>query len=158
MSEANPSLDHDPELSGFLDAVVELSAERHQRGPDAFLAALERLEREFRALSQYRTARAIEQRLTRFAEKRFQLIDEPEEYALAGGEVLVLSMALGDAAQLAVPALQRALVRLSGVLTEADVPATFGQILRRLRQLARQHGDDELEAWVRGVINALPSE
>jgi hypothetical protein len=37
------------------------------------------------------------------------------------------------------------------------VPTVFGQMLKRTRQLARQHGDRELSAWVQGVVNALPS-
>jgi hypothetical protein len=150
--------DHDPELSRFLEGVLELSTERHQRGPDAFLAALEGLADDFRALRLYRGEKSLEQRLDSFVEKRFQLIDEPSEYALAGDEVLVLSMALGDFAQLSVPALKRALVRLSAVLVEEGVVTVFGQLLKRLRQLARQHHDAELEAWVRGVVNALPSD
>src|SRR3954469_14406405 len=121
----SPSItpDHDPELSRFLEDVLELSAERHQRGPDAFLAALEGLADQYRALRLYRSDKSIEQRFESFAEKRFQLIDEPTEYALAGDEVLVLSMALGDAAPVAVPALKKAVARLSGVLLEENVPA-----------------------------------
>jgi hypothetical protein len=150
--------DHDPELSRFLEAVLELSAERHQRGPDAFLAALDGLADDFRALRLYRNEKSLEQRLEGFVEKRFQLIDEPTEYALAGDEVVVLSMALGDFAAVSVPAVKRALVRLSAVLVEEGVPSVFGQLLKRLRQIARQHPDAELEAWVRGVVDALPSE
>jgi hypothetical protein len=150
--------DHDPELSRFLEGVLELSAERHQRGPDAFLAALEGLADDFRALRLYRSEKSLEQRLESFVEKRFQLIDEPGEYALAGDEVLVLSMSLGSSEPISVPAVKRALVRLSAVLVEEGVPSVFGQLLKRLRQLARQHHDAELTAWVRGVVNALPSE
>jgi hypothetical protein len=150
--------DHDPDLTGFLEDVLELSAERHLRGPDAFLAAIEGLAEQFRALRLYRNEKSIEQRFESFADKRFQLIDEPEEYALAGDEVLVLSMALGDSAPVSVPALKRAMIHLSAVLKEENVPTVFGHLLKRLRQLARQYQDKELEAWVLGVVKSLPSE
>ena len=69
-----------------------------------------------------------------------------------------LLMALGDAAWLSAPALKRAVDRASHVLTAPGVAPLFGQLLKRLRQLARKHADAELEAWVRGVASALPGD
>ena len=159
MPDSEPSeTEHDPELSRFLDRVVELSAERHVHGPDALLADLGALGEEYRALARYRTDAVLARRFESFAEKRFGLVDDGAEYALAGDEVVLLSMALGEAAPLAFGALKRTLIRLSSVLGEEGVPAAFGQVLKRLRHLARQHGDTELEAWVRGVIDALPGD
>ncbi len=145
-------------LHRFLDRVVELASVRHARGPEAFLAASGELAEEFRLLRKYRTDRILTERLEAFADKRFDLVDEASEYALASDDVLILSMALGDAANLALPALKRAVQRASSVLTEEGMPKAFGQLLRRARQLARQHGDSELEAWVAGVIGALPGD
>jgi hypothetical protein len=150
--------DHDPELSRFLEQVVALSADRHARGPEAYLAAVHELADEFSALRKYRNERVLAERFMAFTTKRFELVDEPSEYALAGDEVMVLSMLLGDDVSLAFPALKQALERLSGVLGEEGVPAVFKQLLRRLRQLARQYHDAELEAWVAGVIGALPGD
>lgn len=149
---------HDAELSRFLDEVVELSASGRARGPDLFLEDLEALGARFEALQKYRTDKAVLQRLEAFARERFALVDEPSEYALAGDEVLVLSMALGKWAHLSVPALARAVELSSGVLAQAGVPAVFGQLLERLRHLARQQGDSERLTWVQGVISALPGD
>src|SRR5690606_35140790 len=106
----------------------------------------------------YRTERALEQRLTAFARRRFDLVDDASEYALASEEVMLLSTALGASARLAFPALKAALERLSGALGEPEVPALFGALLKHARRLARQHGDAELAAWVQGVVDALPSD
>lgn len=149
---------HDTELAGYLESVVSLSAERSWRGPEAFLEALEQLGREFAALRGQRSEAALGERLLAFAQKRFELVDEPDEYALACEEVLVLSMALGSAAPLSVPALKHALAIASTVLAEERVPPLFRQLLQRLRYIARQQGDTELAAWVRGVVSALPSD
>jgi hypothetical protein len=54
--------------------------------------------------------------------------------------------------------LKGAVELLASNLTEPEVPALFGQALKRLRQLARQHEDRELEYWVQGVIKYLPDE
>jgi hypothetical protein len=54
--------------------------------------------------------------------------------------------------------LKSTLELLSGRLGEEGVPALFGKLLKHTRQLARQHGDTELSAWVQGVVNALPDD
>jgi hypothetical protein len=141
-----------------LDAIVELSARRHSRGPDDFLEALGELADTFRGLRRYRTEAALAPRLEAFVRKRFDLVDEASEYALAWDEVVVLSMALEASAALLLPALKRAIERMSSRLAEEGVAALFGQMLKRTRQLARQHGDAELAAWVQGVVNALPDD
>jgi len=138
--------------------VVALSADRHTRGPEAFLSTLDDLELTFRDLRRYRTEKILRERLEAFVVSRFELVDEAEEYALACDETLVLSMALGEAAWLSVPALKRAVDRASHVLTAPGVPPLFGQLLKRLRQLAKNHADAELEAWVRAVASALPGD
>jgi hypothetical protein len=153
-----PPADHDPELSRFLDRVVALSSDRHAYGPDAYLALVQELADDFGRLHKYRGARVLDERFRAFAEKRFDLVDDPSEHALAADEVMVLAMVLGPHAPLAFLAMKRAIHRLSAVLAEPGVPAAFGKLLRRLRQLARQHGDSELEAWVASVIGTLPSE
>jgi hypothetical protein len=150
--------EHDPELSRFLDAIIDLSAGRYSRGPDEFLTAIEGLAENFRALARYRTDTALGQRLQQFVRKRFDLVDDPSEYALAWEEVMVLAMALERAAPLLFPALKRLIERISALLGEEDMPALFGQMLKHTRQLARQHGDAELAAWVQGVVNALPGD
>ncbi|HTV23650.1 MAG TPA: hypothetical protein VMG12_33400, partial [Polyangiaceae bacterium] len=127
-------------------------------GPDAFLAGLEEQSAQFQRLLPYRTERALTQRLTAFARKRFELVDDPSEYEVATEEVLLLSSALGSSAKLAFPGLKASLELLSGKLTEDAVPALFGKLLEQTRRLARQHGDSELLAWVKGVIAALPDE
>jgi hypothetical protein len=150
--------DHDPELSRFFQAIVDLSASRHGRGPEDFLGALEALGDELDGLRRYRTDKALSQRLEAFVRKRFELVDDPSEYVLAWDEVALLSMALRGSAPLAFPALKGAVELLASNLTEPEVPALFGQALKRLRQLARQHEDRELEYWVQGVIKYLPDE
>lgn len=152
------SASHDPELSRFFDAIVDLAAERHALGPDAFLAALDEQAVQFRRLLAYRSERALTQRLSAFARKRLELVDDASEYAIAIEEVMLLSTALQSSAQLAFPALKACLELLSGKLAEDGVPALFGKLLKRTRQLARQHHDTELEAWVQGVVKALPDD
>jgi hypothetical protein len=148
----------DPELRRFLDEVVELSADRHAQGPEAFIGRLEGLAGELASLRKYRTDRALVERFEDFAKKRLALVDEPSEYALAGDEVLVLSLALGTAAPLAVPAMKRAVLTLSEALTGEGVAAIFGQLLKRLQRLAREHDDKALAAWVAEIARALPSD
>jgi len=148
----------DPELRQFLDAVVELSADRHAQGPDAFIGRLEGLAGELASLRKYRTDRALVERFEAFAKKRFALVDEPSENALAGDEVLVLSLVLGTAAGLAVPAMKHAVLTLSGVLASEGAAAMFGQLLKRLQRLAREHEDKELAAWVADIARALPGD
>ena len=147
---------HDPELARLLDALVDLAAERPRLGPDAFLSGLEELQAQFQRLLPYRTERALTQRLSAFVRRRFELVDDESEYALAAEEVMLLSSALGGSAKLVFPALKASLELLSGELTADGVPALFGKLLKHTQRLARQHGDAELESWVRGVINALP--
>lgn len=150
--------DDDPELRRFLDAVVELSADRHAQGPEAFIARLEGLGGELASLRRYRTDRALIERFEAFARKRFALVDEPSEYALAGDEVLVLSLVLGTAAPLAVPAMKHAISTLSGALAAEGAAALFGQLLKRVQRVAREHGDEELASWVAGIAHALPGD
>jgi hypothetical protein len=148
--------EHDPELCRFLDDVVDLSLQRHVRGPDDFLATLGALADTFRNLRRYRTEPVLAQRLEAFVRKRFELVDDPSEHALAWDEVMVLTMALEGSVALLLPTLKEAIERMSSRLGEEGVPTVFGQMLKRTRQLARQHGDRDLEAWVQGVVNALP--
>jgi hypothetical protein len=157
MSAFSPDLaEHDPELSRFFEAVIDLSARRHNRGPDEFLALLEGLGETLRGLRKYRTDKTLTPSLEAFARKRFDLVDEPSEYSMAWDEVMVLALALGDSAPLVFPALKHTIELMSSHLSEEGAPALFGQMLKRTRQLARQHGDKELGAWVQGVIGALP--
>jgi hypothetical protein len=158
MSNRPASASHDPELSRFLDAIVDLAAARRGLGPDAFLAELDERAEQFRRLRPYRTERALSQRLSAFARKRFELVDDASEYSIAGEEVMLLSTALQSSAPLAFPALKETIELLSGRLGEEGVPALFGKLLKHTRQLARQHGDAELVAWVRGVVGALPPD
>jgi hypothetical protein len=159
MSAFPPDLaEHDPELSRFLEAVVDLSARRHNRGPDEFLALLEGLGETFRGLRKYRTDKTLTHSFDAFARKRVDLVDEPSEYPLAWDEVMVLALALGDSVSLVFPALKHTIDLMSSRLSEEGVPALFGQMLKRTRQLARQHADAELGAWVNGVIDALPGD
>jgi hypothetical protein len=157
---ALPSLpsEHDPELGRFLDQVIDLSARRHSRGPDEFLAATGELVSTFQDLRRYRTDKILTLRLQAFAHKRFELVDDASEYVLAWDEVMVLSMVLGESAPLVFPALKHAIHLMSERLAEEGVPALFGQMLKRARQLARQHADAELGAWVKGVVDALPGD
>jgi hypothetical protein len=158
MSNRPASASHDPDLSRFLDAIVDLAGERHRLGPDAFLTELDEQAEQFRRLLPYRTERALTQRLSAFVHKRFELVDDASEYAIATEEVMLLSTALQGSAKLTFPALKAALEVLSSKLTEDGVPAEFGKLLKHTRQLARQHGDTELQAWVQGVVKALPDD
>lgn len=152
------SPDHDPELTQFLEQVTELSASRDALGPDAFLSQLDELAAQFALLRKYRKDANLAARLESFAVHRFELVDDPSEYVLAGNEVSLLSMVLTDAAPLVLPALKRSVSIVSLVLSEPGVPRLFGQLLKRLRTLARQQKDEELERWVAGVISALPGD
>jgi hypothetical protein len=158
MSNRPESASHDPELGRFFDAIVDLAAARHGLGPEAFIAGLQDQAEQFRRLLPYRTERALTQRLSAFARKRIELVDDASEYVIAIEEVMLLSTALESSARLAFPALKATLELLSGRLGEQDVPALFGKLLKHTRQLARQHGDSELEAWVQGVVKALPDD
>jgi hypothetical protein len=93
-----------------------------------------------------------------FVARRFELVDDASEYALATDEALVLSIVSTDAAELVIPALKRSVTILSGVLIEDGTPALFGRLLKRLREIARQTGDTDLEAWLEGVRQALPGD
>jgi hypothetical protein len=152
------SMIDDPELRRFLDGVVELSADRHAQGPDSFLGRVEELARELEGLRKYRADRVLVERFEAFAKKRFELVDEPGEYALAGDEVLVLSVVLGAAAPLAVPAMKHAVITLSRALAAEGAPTVFGQLLKRLQRLGREHEDEALKAWVADVARALPGD
>ena len=149
---------HDPELSKFLRGVEELSAVRHARGPDAFLHQVDTLGAELQALRKYRSDRVLSTRFEEYAAHRFALVDDASEYALAADEVLVLSIVSAEAPELVTRALQRSVSILSGVLIEEGVPALFGQLLKRLRDIARSTGDPALEHWLEGVVNALPGD
>lgn len=149
---------HDPELSKLLRGVEELSAVRHARGPDVFLDQVGTLAAELQALRKYRSDRALSARLEEYSAHRFSLVDDPSEYALAADEVLVLSIVLADSPELVTRALQRSVSILSGALREEGVPALFGQLLKRLRDIARKTGDPGLKFWLDGVVNALPGD
>jgi len=135
-----------------------LAGERHRLGPDGFLAGLDDLAEQFRRLLPYRTERALEQRLSAFARKRLSLVDDASEYEAATEEMMLLASALGSSAKLAFPALKATLELLSGTLREPGVPEQFGKLLKLTQRLARQHEDTELQAWVSGVVNALPGD
>ena len=143
----------DPELRRFLDAVVELSADRHAEGPEAFIARLEGLAGDLAGLRKYRTDRALIERFEAFAKKRFALVDDASEYALAGDEVRIEipTGRLSDASR-------QAVLALSGALAGEGTPALFGQLLKRLQRVAREHDDKELAAWVADVARALPGD
>lgn len=149
---------HDPELNKLLRSVEELSATRHARGPDAFLDQVNTLAAELQALRKYRSDRALSARLEEYAAHRFELVDDASEYALATNEVLVLSIVLAEAPELVTRSLQRAASILSGALREEGVPALFGQLLKRLREIARSTGDPGLKFWLDGVVSALPGD
>lgn len=150
----------DLELERLLAAVNELAAsvgvEQARAAPDAFPERVAELRGQFAALHAVRDDVELECRLLDYAEHRFALVDEAREYARATEELLTASLVLADAPKLIAPALQRAIVRLSAVLSEPGVPQLFGRLLRRLRELARQSGDSDLRAWVDGVVASLP--
>lgn len=150
--------DHDPELAEFLEAVTDLSAARHALGPESFLEQLTEREVAFQALRKYRSDRTLSTRFEDFVKRRFDLVDEAAEYALAMDEVQVLSLVLDGARSLVIPALKHAIIISSGLLLEEGVPKLFGQLLKRLRVLARSENDPDLTAWVQGAIANLPDE
>jgi len=158
LSDLAEHTDHDPELAEFLEAVTDLSAARHALGPEAFLAQLAEQEGALQALRKYRSDRALITRFEDFVQRRFDLVDEAAEYALAMDEVQVLSLVLDGARSLVIPALKRAIIISSGLLLEEGVPILFGQLLKRLRVLARSENDADLTAWVQGAIANLPDE
>lgn len=156
MSDEPAFDEHDPELAKFLDRVIDLGEGRRALGPEAFFEQLAELEASVLALVKYRSERALVQRFVQFAERRFALVDDPSEYAHACDEVQVLALALDQRPALVIPALRRSVELLSGVLGEDGVVPLFGQLLKRLRQLARRAGDADASAWVDGVIASLP--
>jgi hypothetical protein len=158
MSSFEPVADH--ELDALLAAVNELAAsvgvEQARAAPEAFLERVAELRGRFARLHAVREDVELQCRLLDYAEHRFALVDEAREYARATEELLTASLVLADAPELIAPALQRGVVRLSAVLSEPGVPQSFGRLLRRLRELARQSGSADLRAWVDGAIAALP--
>lgn len=112
----------------------------------------------FRELRERRAESEMKAELEDFARHRFELVDEPGEYADATSEVLSLSLVAADAPELVERALQDSVIRLSAVLSVEGVPQLFAQLLKRLRELARQHQNTELRVWVDGVVAALPDE
>jgi hypothetical protein len=112
----------------------------------------------FQALRRYRSDRALVTRFEDFVQRRFDLVDEAAEYALAMDEVKVLSLVLDGARSLVIPALKRAIIISSGLLLEEGVPILFGQLLKRLRVLAKSENDPDLTAWVQGAIANLPDD
>ena len=151
-TEAGP----DPELSSFLDAVIELAASQGVVGPRVFLQEVSRLSGHFESLAKYRTDAVLRDRLERFARRRLSLVDEAHEYQDAGNELLMLSMVLVNRPDLAAPPLQAAIVDLTEALSTEGVPGVFGKLLKRLQGLARSSADPELRHWVEGVIASLP--
>jgi hypothetical protein len=162
---SSPEYATDVELERLLADVIELSSslgpQQARAESDPFLQRVAELGRRFSSLRSAETANdrsdeVLQACLIAHAEHRFRLVDEPAEYALATEELLTLSLVLSAAPELAAPALQRGIVLLSAVLTEPGVPRQFGRLLRRLRELARQSGSADLQAWVEGAISALP--
>jgi len=151
----------DPELSQLLSEVNDLAATSSREAaldPDAAWQRISALSERFASVRAKIPEVELVARLNDYAGHRFDLVDDAEEYAAAGQEILTLSQVLGDAPLVVAPALQQTLVRLTSLLGEPEVPQLFGKLLRRLRELGRQSGDPELKAWVDGVISALPSE
>ena len=150
----------DLELERLLGAVNELAASvgvaQARAAPEAFLERVAELQGQFAALRPRREDIELECRLLDYAEHRFTLVDEARDYGRATEELLTASLVLASAPELIAPALQRGVVRLSAVLSEPGVPQSFARLLRRLRELARQSGSDDLRAWVDGVVAALP--
>lgn len=152
-----PSADTlDPELSSFFDSVVDLSS--RPSSPDVLLQGLQELTAQFETVSRYRSDSVLEERIKSFAQRRFALIDVEPEYAETGNEILILSMALVNRAELAAVALKTAILGLSHNLTAPGVTEVFGKLLKRLQGLARTSEDDELKAWVEGAIDSLPGD
>lgn len=162
---SSPEFATDVELERLLLDVTELSAalgpQQARAESDPFLERVAELGRRFASLRSRQSENdlsleVLQACLIAHAEHRFKLVDVPEDYARATEELLTLSLVLSDAPELVAPALQRGIVRLSAVLTEPGVPRQFGRLLRRLRELARQSGSVDLQAWVDGAIGALP--
>jgi hypothetical protein len=155
-----PEQPPDLELERLLAAVNELAAslgvEQTRSAPAAFLERVAELQGQFATLRAAWEDAELQRRLVEYAERRFALVDEAREYARATEELLTASLVLADAPELIAPALQRGVIRLSAVLSEAGVPQSFARLLRRLRELARQSGSADLRAWVDGAIAALP--
>lgn len=147
----------DLRLEHFLDRVLNLSQTQRSSGPDAFLAEVDVLRAELTSLQQSHSEEVLRGSFEAFAQHRFELVDSGEEYATAAEEILVLSMVAAEAPTLCIRALQQGVVALSSVLAEEGVVEQFGKLLRRLRQVARQTRDAELQAWLAGVAAALPA-
>lgn len=110
----------------------------------------------FAELAKTRDPELLEALIGAFAGHRFDLVDEPSEYAEATSELLCLSLVASESPARVVRALQDGVVRLSAVLAEEGVPQLFAQLLKRLRELARQLQDTELRTWIDAVVAALP--
>jgi hypothetical protein len=153
-SEAAPEAEL--EVERLLGEVSDLAAALPLGDSEAFLARIAAARARFTSLFQGVPAAALTRRWVAYAEQRFKLVDEPEEYGLATDELITLSLVLADAPLQVAPALQRGVVLLTNVLSEPGVPQQFARLLRQLRALARQSGDDQLRYWVDGLVRALP--
>lgn len=158
MSSSSPPIEFDQDVATLLDRVVELSAHQSGADPEGFLAEVDKLKSDFQEIAGSREEVELRAHFEDFARHRFKLVDAGSEYALAADEMLVLSMVVADAPESCTRALQDSIVTLSGVLLEPGVPPKFTQLLKRVRQIARQTGSSDLRAWVDGVIAALPSD
>jgi hypothetical protein len=148
----------DLRLERFLERVLALSENQRSAHPDEFLQEVDVLRGELKSLEQSYSEELLRGCFEAFARHRFELVDSGEEYATASDEVLVLSMVSSEAPSLCVGALQAAVITLSSVLAEEGAVRQFGNLLRRLRQLARQTDDAELKAWLAGVVSSLPDD
>jgi hypothetical protein len=158
-SDGSPAVPlEDLRLERFFDRVLALSEKQRSAHPDEFLQEVDGLRGELRSLQQSHSEELLRGCFEAFARHRFELVDSGEEYATACDEVLVLSMVASETPALCVRALQEAVITLSSVLAEEGAVRQFGNLLRRLRQLARQTDDAELKAWVAGVVSSLPDE
>ncbi len=146
----------DPELSEFFDQIVRLAA-AHLR-PDDFLRELDVATKRFEALESSRKEESLRGAIERFAKHRLRLVDVAREYAEAGNELLVLSMALNRAPQMAAAALKIGIDGLSHDLHAPGAAPLFAKLLRRLKAVARESGDAEMLAWLRAVVSTLPDE
>jgi hypothetical protein len=148
----------DLRVERFFERVLALRERQQRMAPDEFLPEVDALRAELKLLEQSHSEEVLRACFEAFARHRFQLVDSGDEYATAADEVLVLSMVSSEAPRLCIRALQEAVITLSSVLGEEGAVRQFGNLLRRLRQLARQTDDAELKAWVAGVVGALPEE
>lgn len=153
--EESVELLHDPELAHWLQAVVDFAA-LGPGDPDVMLERVEDLAGLFAELRKYRQEQVLREALLGFARKRFELVDEASEYAAAGREVFSLALVAEAAPELLMPVLRQSVVALSEQLGADGVPRVFGQLLKRLRELARRSGDIDSRAWADGVIANLP--